>query len=299
MVDKRKSQKTSDRVSVVIPVRNCRDLIDVQLEAIAAQSYKGELEVIVSDNGSTDGLAQHIHEHPLRDELRIVYVDSSARQGPAHARNEGAKCASGNFLAFCDADDRVHPDWIARLRELAEEFDVVGGCVRNAFVELAQDSKLGPLSLARRAGESFHALYGRRQSRVPRRGFRALGGMNEDLRGSEDVDFVWRAQLEGYSFGFLREALVGVRLRQTGRDLWKQGRALGYGSAQLLSLHRGVGAPGIALTTFLRHLAVLVVQNPLLPVMLTRMPRARWGLLLAVDLGMLHGGIKFKVLTLW
>lgn len=298
MVDKRKSQKTSDRVSVVIPVRNCRDLIDVQLEAIAAQSYKGELEVIVSDNGSTDGLAQHIHEHPLRDELRIVYVDSSARQGPAHARNEGAKCASGNFLAFCDADDRVHPDWIARLRELAEEFDVVGGAFETHSLNSPKIQSWVPVPRQKSRGKLSCPI---REAAISgaRRGFRALGGMNEDLRGSEDVDFVWRAQLEGYSFGFLREALVGVRLRQTGRDLWKQGRALGYGSAQLLSLHRGVGAPGIALTTFLRHLAVLVVQNPLLPVMLTRMPRARWGLLLAVDLGMLHGGIKFKVLTLW
>lgn len=127
----------------------------------------------------------------------------------------------------------MHPDWIARLRELAEEFDVVGG---GAFETHSLNSPkiqswVPCPSPEEQGGKAFMPYTGGGNLGCRAAVFRALGGMNEDLRGSEDVDFVWRAQLEGYSFGFLREALVGVRLRQTGRDLWKQGRALGYGSA--------------------------------------------------------------------
>ncbi|MCE5292603.1 MAG: glycosyltransferase family 2 protein [Nocardiaceae bacterium] len=58
------------------------------------QTYR-PAEVIISDNGSTDGLPDHIANHPLREKLSMKWVDSSQLKGSAYARNVGAKNATG------------------------------------------------------------------------------------------------------------------------------------------------------------------------------------------------------------
>ncbi|MFD4183941.1 glycosyltransferase family 2 protein, partial [Rhodococcus sp. NPDC058514] len=103
------SHPAPTRVSVVIAALNVVDVIDVQLTALAEQEYDGDLEVVVGDNGSTDGLRAHLEGHPLREQLGLRWVDASGARGVSHARNVGVAAATGDFIAFCDADDRVDP----------------------------------------------------------------------------------------------------------------------------------------------------------------------------------------------
>ena len=101
-------------ISVVIPVRDGAATIGDQLEALGQQTYQGEWEIVIADNGSTDGtaeLAERSWSHP-RAALRVV--DASSRPGSSFARNRGAIEAAGDFLAFCDADDIVAPGWLTR-----------------------------------------------------------------------------------------------------------------------------------------------------------------------------------------
>ncbi|GAB2450683.1 hypothetical protein GCM10027262_74890 [Nocardia tengchongensis] len=114
-------------VSVIIPVFNGLPLLSTQLEGLAAQEYPDPFEVILSDNGSTDGLIEYLRDHPLSELLRLRRIDSSDRPGAPHARNVGAEAAEGDFLAFTDQDDWVHPGWLSALVEAAAEFDAVGG----------------------------------------------------------------------------------------------------------------------------------------------------------------------------
>lgn len=95
------------RLSVVIPAYNVEEYITDCLESLVDQQI-ADLEVIVVDDGSTDSTAEMAVEfakHHAR--WMVVCVD---RRGPGGARNEGILHASGEFLAFVDADDVIPPD---------------------------------------------------------------------------------------------------------------------------------------------------------------------------------------------
>jgi glycosyltransferase involved in cell wall biosynthesis len=95
-------------VSVVIPVRNAVKYLGEAIESVLAQKRVG-VEVIVVDNGSDDGSQKLAGSfgHPVR-------VVAEERPGAAHARNRGVGLASGEYLAFLDADDVWAPGKLER-----------------------------------------------------------------------------------------------------------------------------------------------------------------------------------------
>lgn len=114
-------------VSVIVPVYNDVDRIGHCLDALAAQTYPpSRYEIIVVDNGSTDGTPEMLHRsgvHALNE--RTV-------QSSYAARNVGLRAALGTVLAFTDSDCRPLPDWIScGVRALVEqEADLAGGAIR-------------------------------------------------------------------------------------------------------------------------------------------------------------------------
>jgi glycosyltransferase involved in cell wall biosynthesis len=104
------------KLSVVIPCFNAASTLGTQLEALARQRYNQDWEVIIADNGSTDGSLAVAESYKSRlPGLRVV--DSSDRRGAAHARNIGALNSTGDHLLYCDADDEVAPGWMAAMAE--------------------------------------------------------------------------------------------------------------------------------------------------------------------------------------
>ncbi len=89
-------------VSVIIPVRNGEKHLGRALESVFAQGYE-PLEVIVVDDGSTDGT------RTVAKSFSAVTLLSQSNRGPAAARNTGIAAAQGDPLAFLDADDRWLP----------------------------------------------------------------------------------------------------------------------------------------------------------------------------------------------
>ena len=116
-------------VTIVVPAREAERTLAEQLDAIAGQDYAGPYELVIALNGGRDGtraVAQAwVDEHGTG---RVV--DASARRGPAFARNVGAESGSGDFLAFCDADDVVSPGWLTALVAAAADADLVTGPVQ-------------------------------------------------------------------------------------------------------------------------------------------------------------------------
>ena len=111
-------------LSVIIPCFNAAETIGVQLDALAKQNWSEPWEVIISDNGSTDGSPAIAEGYEDRlPSLRVV--DSSDRRGAAHARNLGAQNATGTALIFCDADDEVADGWLAAIGKALSRFDFV------------------------------------------------------------------------------------------------------------------------------------------------------------------------------
>ncbi len=105
-------------VSVIVPVYNKERYLARTLASIVAQSLQ-DFEVIIVDDGSTDGSADIAASHPDR-RFRLM---SQRNAGPGAARNAGIAAASGEFVAFLDADDEWSPDYlssaVARLRSEA------------------------------------------------------------------------------------------------------------------------------------------------------------------------------------
>jgi glycosyltransferase involved in cell wall biosynthesis len=102
------------RISVIIPVYNGAATIRRALDSVAAQSYP-PAEIVVVDDGSTDGTAEIVERHA--GPIRLLRQQN---QGVSVARNRGAAEATGDWLAFLDADDlyfpdrlKWHADWIA------------------------------------------------------------------------------------------------------------------------------------------------------------------------------------------
>lgn len=89
--------------SVIIPTYNRAALLSEALASVFAQRFT-DYEVIVADDGSTDGTAAVLHAHGAR--VRVV---KQANQGPGAARNAAARIARGRYLAFLDSDDRWLP----------------------------------------------------------------------------------------------------------------------------------------------------------------------------------------------
>jgi hypothetical protein len=98
-------------VSVVIPTHNGGAYLAESVASVLGQSF-GDLELIVVDDGSTDGSVQALVSDPR---LRVV---TQSNQGVSAARNRGAVEASSDLVAFLDADDRWLPDKLARQLEV-------------------------------------------------------------------------------------------------------------------------------------------------------------------------------------
>src|SRR3954469_3268168 len=95
------------RVSVVVPIYNVEAYLRECLESLADQTFE-DLEVIMVDDGSTDGSAAIAEAFAARD-ARFILI-TQANGGLSAARNTGIDVATGEFLAFVDSDDVVAPN---------------------------------------------------------------------------------------------------------------------------------------------------------------------------------------------
>lgn len=124
---------SAPRVSVVIPTYERCEVVARAVESVLRQDL-GDLEVLVVDDGSTDGT-----KHVLRafEDDRLRYV-ASRHVGAAEARNVGARQARGHWLTFLDSDDTVTRDWLSSM--LAETLTPGTALVSCGYTERAEGS---------------------------------------------------------------------------------------------------------------------------------------------------------------
>ena len=104
-------------ISVIIPVFNVRPYLVEALESVISQTYS-HLEIIVIDDGSTDGSGLICDEFAKRDErIKVIHQEN---RGLSNARNRGLDLMKGEAVSFLDSDDSCHPDYI---KEMAEAMD--------------------------------------------------------------------------------------------------------------------------------------------------------------------------------
>lgn len=107
------------RFSIIIPAYNAEAYLKRCLDSILSQNYS-DYEVIVIDDGSTDGTASILKQYP---QVKII---SQTNHGMASARNRGMEMAQGDYILFVDSDDRLCPNALAILVPHLDGEDIVG-----------------------------------------------------------------------------------------------------------------------------------------------------------------------------
>jgi glycosyltransferase involved in cell wall biosynthesis len=232
-----------NRVSLIIAAYNCQATIASAVESCLSQTYP-DTEVVVVNDGSKDGTREELQKFGER-----VLVVDQPNGGLANARNTGVKFATGEFLAWMDADDLVEPNRAALQVAVMRELGIV--LVSSNFSAFTDDkpvlmhnyietyyrsvNKLGGVAaiyphLAPRSagvaseplvriGECYEALLTGNfvhpgTVMVRRNLFDEIGYFDEKLRYSSDYDLILRAARKG-RFAFIESEMLRYRLSPT------------------------------------------------------------------------------------
>ena len=112
-----KREKMAKLVSVIVPIYNAEPYLEKCVDSILAQTY-GDLEVILVDDGSPDNCGAICDRYAACD-ARVCVIHQE-NGGVSSARNAGLDAATGEYVMFTDADDRIEPDIVSVLAEALE-----------------------------------------------------------------------------------------------------------------------------------------------------------------------------------
>jgi GT2 family glycosyltransferase len=228
-------RQTWPRVSVVVCAYNADDTLDDCLDSLGRLTYP-DFEVIVVNDGSRDATGDIARRYPVR----LIEVPNG---GLSAARNIGLSAATGEIVAYTDADVRVDPDWLTYLVQPFLTSDVVGSGGPNI---VPPDDPFVAQCVARAPGGPTQVLLDDRiAEHVPgcnmafrREALLAIGGFNPVyLRAGDDVDICWRLQAKKQQIGFSPSAQVWHHHRSSIKAYWRQQAGYGEGEAWLEAHH--------------------------------------------------------------
>lgn len=203
---------SSPLVSCIIPVFNGERHLGDALSSIRLQTHR-PLEILVVDDGSTDGTKSIVEA--FGNEVRYLWQQNA---GPAAARNTGVRSATGEFIAFLDADDLWHHEKLARQMsrfQLAPALDLCVTHVQNFWAsELREEQERlqGHFRARPLPGYTSVALLARRQA------FERVGLYAAGLKHGADADWFARAEENGLTLEMLADVLVYRRLHLENRS---------------------------------------------------------------------------------
>ena len=196
-------------VSVIIPTYNRRAMLLEAIDSVHAQSIR-EFELIVADDGSTDGTAEHLTK--LGKTVRVEHIE---HRGPAAARNHGVALARAPLIAFLDSDDLWLP---AKLERQLAFMSANPDCAISQTNEIwiRKGHRVNPgVRHRKRGGDIFidslrTCLISMSATMMRADLFRSLGGFDETIVAAEDYD-LWLRILIDHEAGLLDEPLVTRR----------------------------------------------------------------------------------------
>jgi glycosyltransferase involved in cell wall biosynthesis len=177
--------------SIIIPVYNRVDLIDRTLASIITQGLDQELEIIVVDDGSTDGTAEKLKTYG--DRLKILH---QVNQGPGAARNRGIAEATGDYILLLDSDDMWFSWSMATFKQAILQFNFPAFVAGNT-VEFVAESSLKQITATPFQAESFTDYYAAVDRSlwllngavaIKTEVLRQVGGYNQQRINGEDSD---------------------------------------------------------------------------------------------------------------
>jgi glycosyltransferase involved in cell wall biosynthesis len=221
-------------VTVVVPVRDGAETIGDLLAALGAQvPPPAAAEIVVVDNGSTDGTADIVR----RFDVRLAQAQTP---GPSAARNVGLAVARGDVVAYLDADTLPTRRWLVEILAPFEDPAVV--LVGGATIGFAPETPAQRFVASQMEASAFEhsvsrALFPFAASRnlaVRCEPARAVGGWAEDMPTAEDMDFCFRlSRATGAPLAHSPGAIVLHRDRASDRALRDQAWSYGEGLAHM------------------------------------------------------------------
>lgn len=196
---------TAGLVSVVIGVYNAERYLGEAIESVLGQDYR-PIELIVVDDGSTDGSGSVAQRYP---EVSYLHQPNG---GNGAARNTGIDAASGEFLAFLDADDRFTPGKLTRqMHALASdpELDLVFGHVQEFVSPEIDDETRGRIRAPAPEPMPWTAP---NLMLIRRSAFDRVGPFETGVRVGVTVDWFLRAKEAGLRYTVLPETVLERRL---------------------------------------------------------------------------------------
>ena len=215
------SSTNNPLVSVILPVHNGEDFVGCALASVLLQTYT-HLEVVVVDDGSTDGTAAILKVWAARDPRVRIITQSNA--GVARARNRAIAVSAGEWIAPIDADDLWSPDKLARQVHCMQSAGETTGMVYAWWVWIDVQGTVLDRSprwtIRGNALQDLIAVNFTGNASVPlyrRRCLQEIGGYNEALAaanagGCEDWEVALRVAAK-YRVAVVPEILLGYRRR--------------------------------------------------------------------------------------
>ena len=262
-------EPVTDPVSVVVPAYNESENIEATVRSILANDHP--LEVVVVDDGSTDGTADLLEDLAL-PRVRVV---RQANAGKSEALNRGVAAAKHDLIVMIDGDTIFQPDTVAQL--VAPFADPAIGAVAGN-VKIANRDRLIPrmqhleyvvgFNVDRRVQDTWGSI-----STIPgaagafrREAVQEVGGLSSDTL-AEDTDLTIALGRAGWRVVYSERALAWTEAPVSAGQLWRQRFRWSYGTMQALWKHRRAlrerGASGRMGRLGLAHIGIFHVALPL------------------------------------
>lgn len=201
-----------------MPCYNGRDYIAFALDSARRQTFT-PWQIIVVDDGSTDGSGAHVRDYARRHPHANIRVIEQTNAGEAAARNTGIHEAEGAWVAMLDADDWWEPTKLEKQLAAAAEAGLQCVMVHTGVTHHYPDGMHVPMDLrtpARRTGWCTAALLeegsiGHPSILVRRDALRGIGGYDTSFKQACDIDLYFRLSAAG-TFAFVAEHLLHYRI---------------------------------------------------------------------------------------
>jgi len=266
-------------ISIVIPLYNAQEYIVSVIEAMLAQDYRGDVEIIVVNDGSRDRSPELVARFEKQGKVTLINQEN---KGAVAATNAGFSAARHEIICSVDSDVVIEKDWLKKI--VAEFDDPKVGAVQGYYKTPA-----GVSFMARMMGYDIEKRYddikGKYVSQVctgdtayRRSALNAVGFFDPSFAYGYDNDMSYRLQNAGYKLVFRKDALCYHYWKSTLKGYVIQQYKSAYGRMQLIRKHRNrVTGDSVSGLRMILQVPLVLLTIFLFIIGLAAMPFSKYG----------------------